>query len=114
MQISLTKFSLILSGVISLGLVAGTGYLLFNFFFMGPEPDAAPVLTSASASILGPKAQKAANALIDPQYKIELNKQKNLQFLESNLFNTFTVTPDDVLLSKSRGREDPFVPYVAP
>jgi hypothetical protein len=114
MQISLEKFSLFLTGVISLGLVAGTGYLLFTIFFNAPSPDPVPVLTYANVGVLGPKIQKAAAVLVDPQQKVELNKQKNLKFLESDLFKSFTVKPEDVLLSESRGREDPFVPYVAP
>ncbi len=114
MQISLTKFSLFIAGAVSIGLLAGTGYLLFNIFFRGPAPSAVPEVSTVSTSILGPKAQKAATVLIDPSFKVELNKQKNLQFLDSALFNSFTVTPDDVNLSESRGREDPFVPYVAP
>lgn len=114
MQISLQKFSLFLTGIVSVGLIGGTGYLLFTIFFTGPEPDPVPVLTAASASILGPKIQRATSVFVDPASKVELNKQKNLQFLTSELFDSFTVTPDDVLLSESRGRADPFVPYVAP
>ena len=114
MQISLEKFSLFLTGITSVGLVIGTGYLFFVIFFEGPTPEVSPVLTVASVGVFGPKLQKATAAIVDPNSKIELNKQKNINFTETPLFNSFTVYPDDILLSRIRGRENPFVPYVAP
>ena len=74
----------------------------------------APVLTVASVGVFGPKLQKAASSIVEPSAKVELNKDKNLQFLDSALYNSFTIRPDAIPLSKSRGRADPFVPYVAP
>lgn len=115
MQISLEKFSLFLTGVASLGLVLGTGYLFFTIFFGGPKPDVLPVLTVSSVGVFGPKLQKATAALVEPTSKIDLDKTKNLQFLNTPLFNSFTKDPDDILISKTRGRENPFVPsYVTP
>lgn len=115
MQISLEKFSVFLAGIASLALVAGTGYLFFTIFFTGPEPDVVPVLTPANVSSFGPKFQQATAAIIDPSSKISLDKKKNFQFTTSALFLSFTEDPDQVLLSKVRGRENPFVPsYVAP
>lgn len=114
MQISLSKFSMFLTGIVSLGLVIGTGYLFFTIFLGGPEPEVAPVLTASHVSTFGPKYQRAAAALVEPKSKISLNKDKNLQFLNSSLYLSFTEKPEVIGLSKSRGRADPFVPYVAP
>ena len=115
MQISLSKFSLALAGIASVGLVLATGYLLFNVFFSGPEPDVIPVLTISNAGVFGPKLQKATAAIVDPVSKISLDKDKNLKFVTSALYLSFTDDPEVVPLSKIRGRENPFVPtYVTP
>ncbi len=115
MQISLSKFSLFLTGVVSLGLVLGTGYLLYTIFFTGPEPDQIPVLTIGTASVFGPKLSRATAALVDPGSKVSLDRDKDLKFLSTPLYLSFTVAPEVVGLSDSRGRADPFVPlYVAP
>jgi hypothetical protein len=115
MQISLSKFSVVLTGIVSAGLVIGAAYLLFTLFFKGPVPDANPVLTLATVGVFGPKYQRASAALVDPANKISLDKNKNLQFLNSELYQSFTESPFVVQLSESRGRADPFVPlYVAP
>lgn len=114
MQISLSKFSMFLAGLVSLGCIMGVGYLLFTIFFTGPVADQAPVLTLANVRDFGPKLQKASAILVDPTSKIALNKNKDLQFLISPLFLSFTENPVQIELSKSRGRPDPFVPYVAP
>jgi hypothetical protein len=115
MQISLTKFSMFLTGVVSIGLVVGTGYLLFTIFFGGPEADVVPTPSLANVSVFGPKMRNAAAALVDPKLKISLDSTKDLAFLSSPLFLSFTEQPDVIGLSKIRGRENPFVPlYVAP
>lgn len=115
MQISLSKFSVFLTGVVSLGLVIGTGYLLYTVFLGGPEPDSSPVPTLASVSVFGPRMRSAALALVDPKSKISLDSAKDLIFLTSPLYLSFTENPDVIGLSKIRGRENPFVPlYVAP
>ncbi len=115
MQISLEKFSMFLTGIISIALVAGTGYLFYIIFFMGPKPDVVPVLTSSNVSNFGPKFQQATAAIVDPSSKISLDKNKNFKFITSPLYLSFTEDPDKVLLSRVRGRENPFTPlYVAP
>lgn len=115
MQISLSKFSLFLTGVTSLGLVIGTGYLLYTIFFGGPEPDIVPIPTLANVSVFGPKMRGAAAALVDPKLKISLDNNKDLTFLLSPLYLSFTENPKVIELSKIRGRENPFVPlYAAP
>ena len=111
MQINLSKFIGGLTGLVSLALVAGFGYLTFTLFFGGDTGVA--TLESTNVSILGPKSQKAAAALLNATSKISL-KKKDLAFTEGALFKSFTDVPDDVPLSDSRGRPDPFVPYVAP
>jgi hypothetical protein len=115
MQISLEKLNIYVTGLVVIGLVIGTLYLFFTIFFNGPKADPVPVLTSSSAGSFGPKLQKAATAIVGPEgAKVELNRQKNLQFLDSALFQSFVDEPVTVPLSKIRGRSDPFVPYVAP
>ena len=115
MQISLSKFSVFLAGLTSFGLVLGTGYLLYTIFFGGPEPDIIPVPTLANVSVFGPKMRGAAAALVDPKLKISLDATKDLTFLTSPLYLSFTEKPDFIELSKIRGRENPFVPlYVTP
>ncbi len=114
MQISLTKFSLFLAGIISIGLVIGSLYFLFTIFFGGPKPDDFPIITVSNIGVFGPRIHKAAAVLVDPDNKVELNKDKNLKFLTSDLYLSFTENPDVIPLSQSRGRPDPFVPYVAP
>ena len=114
MQISLSKFSLFLAGLSSLGLIVGTGYLFFTIFLGGPEPEVIPTLSLTTVGVFGPKYQKASAALVDPVSKISLNKDKNLQFLKSPLYESFTEEPNVISLTKIRGRADPFVPYVAP
>lgn len=115
MQISLSKFSVFLTGIVSVGLVIGTGYLLYTIFLGGPKPDILPIPTLANVGVFGPKMRSAASSLVDPKLKISLNKDKDLTFLTSALFFSFTESPDVIELSKIRGRENPFVPlYAAP
>lgn len=114
MQISLSKFSLFLAGIVSLGLVGATGYLFFTIFFKGPEPEIIPVPSLVNLGIFGPRIRSAAGSFLDPKSKISLDNNKDLKFLTSQLFVSFTEKPDYVDLSKVRGREDPFVPYVTP
>lgn len=113
MQISLEKFSVFLTGIASVGLVLATGYFLYTIFFEGPQPDPSPVLTVASVGVFGPKLQRATAAIVDPGSKIELNKQKNLLFVDSALYASFTEDPEDIMPSKVRGRENPFLPSYA-
>lgn len=111
MQINLSKFIGFLTGVASVALIGGFGYFMYLVFFVGPEPEQIPSLETISVGTFGPKLQKAASAVRDK--KIQLDK-KNISFTESALFKSFTDVPDSVPLSDTRGRDDPFVPYVAP
>lgn len=111
MQISPAKFTGFLTGVLSVALIGGFGYFTYLVFFTGPIPEAIPQLTSVNPASYGPKIQKAAGAVKDK--KILLG-ETNLAFTKTALFNSFTEKPSYVPLSDTRGREDPFVPYVAP
>ena len=113
MQISLPKFVGFMIGVITVGLTAFFGYLMYTLFFTGESVIANPPITTINMTILGPKAQKAAAVLVNATDRIAL-KKKDIAFTESALFKSFTDIPDSVSLSESRGRPDPFVPYVAP
>jgi hypothetical protein len=114
MQISLSKLLVVVTGVVALGMFGATGYLLYVVFFTGPQPDLTASVETVNAGVFGPKLQKAALSITDPAAKISLNKQKDLFFLDSALYKSFVDLPDVVPLSVSRGRPDPFVPYVAP
>lgn len=113
MQISLSKLNAVVTGIIIIGLIGYTGYFLFGIFVRGPKPNPTPVISEASVGVYGSKMQKAASALVNPAQKVNLSK-KDLSFTEKDLFNSFTELPIKVPLTDSRGREDPFVPYVAP
>lgn len=113
MQINVSKFIGGTVGVISLALVFGFGYLAFDLFFGGDTVDV-PTLENVNTNLLGPKMQKAAAALINATDKISLKEDKALSFTKSELYKRFVDMPEDVPLSDSRGRPDPFVPYVAP
>lgn len=113
MQISISKFTGVVTGILSLGVVIAFGYFTFNLFFGGDNVADVPTVTSINLTILGPKAQKAAAVLVNASDKVTL-KKKDIAFTESSLYKSFTETPDSVPLSESRGRPDPFVPYVAP
>ena len=113
MQINLSKLMGIVTGIITILMIGGSGYFLFSVFFDGPQEETSPTLATLNVSIFGPKIQKAAAALVDPQRKISL-KKKDIAFTESALYQSFTDLPEEVPLSDSRGRPDPFVPYVAP
>jgi hypothetical protein len=64
-------------------------------------------------SIFGPKIQQSAQILTGSSQKVSF-KKKDLAFSETQLYKNFTDLPEVVPLSDSRGRADPFVPYVAP
>lgn len=113
MQINISKFMGIVTGVVTLSLVGCLGYLSYTLFFSGEAVEVTPTLANVNVGILGPKMQKSAAALINASDKIAL-KKGDIVFTESNLFKSFTEIPSSVPLSESRGRPDPFVPYVAP
>lgn len=113
MQINPSKFTALIVGIVSLGLTGWVFYFLFGVFFSGAKVDPTAPLSQADVAVLGPKIQKAATILVDPKQKISLTK-KDLAFTDSALFKSFTDLPETVPLSESRGRPDPFAPYVAP
>jgi hypothetical protein len=84
---------------------------MFLIFFTGPKAEAAPSIAAINPAVFGPKIQKAAVTVQGK--KITLSK-KDILFTESPLFKSFTEVPKPVPLSDTRGRPDPFVPYVAP
>jgi hypothetical protein len=57
--------------------------------------------------------QKAGAILVNKSDKIML-KEKDIIFTKGDLFKSFTEIPEGIPMSDSRGRADPFVPYVAP
>jgi hypothetical protein len=83
-------------------------------FFDGEADSPAPTIATLDPSIFGPKVQDVMSALNSPAKKINLDKKKDLIFINSSLYKSFTDMPKDVPLSDSRGRPDPFVPYVTP
>ncbi len=113
MQISISKFTGFVAGAVGILLVLVYGYFAYNILFSGNEVISAPSASTINTSALGPKMQKAASVLVNASDKIAL-KQSDLAFTQSELFKSFTDTPSDVPLSGSRGRPDPFLPYVAP
>lgn len=112
MQISLSKFLGVLMGIVGVLLFLGFGYFCYLLFFDGPVPSPTPSLQSINVGILGPKMQKAAKVLVNASDKIALSKN-DISFTESALFKSFKEIPDNVPMSDSRGRADPFVPYYA-
>lgn len=113
MQISLSKFLGVVTGVVALGILGWYLYFSYNLFFAGEKVEDIPTIQSINVGILGPKAQKAAAALVNASEKIAL-KRKDIGYIDGTLYKSFTDIPDTVPLSDSRGRPDPFIPYVAP
>ena len=113
MQISLSKLVGFLTLVISVGLLGAFGYFSYVVVFDGSSVAAGTSIESVNGAAFGPKMQKAVNALSGGTGKIAL-KKKDLAFTEKDLFKSFTDIPDSVPLSDSRGRPNPFVPYVTP
>jgi len=115
MEISLSKLSAVVTGMVIIGMIGFAGYFIFTVFLNGPTPDSINAkLTTSNMANLGPKYQKAAAILVDSPQKVSLDRKKDLQFLDSKLFQSFTVLPTEVLPTKIRGRENPFAPYVTP
>jgi hypothetical protein len=113
MQISLSKFLGVMTAILGVGMFLWFGYFCYSLFFTGPTVAEVPTLASIDVAILGPKMQKAATVLVNKNDKILL-KKSDILFTESDLFKSFTEVPESVPMSDSRGRADPFVPYVAP
>lgn len=113
MQISLSKFLGVVTGILGIGMFLWFGYFCFNLFLNGPKTNTSVNLESINVSIFGTKIQKAASVLVNASDKILL-KKKDISFTEGDLFKSFTEIPEGVPMTDSRGRADPFVPYVAP
>lgn len=113
MQISLSKFLGIMVGVLALLMLGWYLYFAYDLFFNGEKVEDVPGLQSINIGAFGPKAQKAAAPLVNAADKIAL-KKKDIGFIDSDLFKSFTDIPESVPLSDSRGRPDPFFPYAAP
>ncbi len=113
MQISLSKLSGVVTGVVIIGMVGYMGYFLFVIFFKGPQVDFSPRVSVESVSIFSGELKKAAAVIVSSDAKIALTK-KDLQFTEKDLYKSFIEQPATISLTESRGRADPFVPYVAP
>lgn len=113
MQIDISKFMGIVTGIVAVLLIAVFGYFSYSLFFIGGSPSDTVSVSSINISLLGPKMQKSASALVNATDKISL-KKSDLGFTESDLFKSFTEIQDGIPLSESRGRPNPFVPYAAP
>ena len=113
MDINIVKLEKWIAIGVAVAVTGFAGYLAYVVFFTGEKPNPNPSLESVNTSLFGPKVQKAASALVDNNKKVLL-KKKNLEFANTALYQSFTDLPVDVPLSDSRGRPDPFVPYVAP
>lgn len=113
MQINPSKFMAGITVLLCIAMVGYSFYFLFGLFFLGPKVEDAPTLATVNIAVLGPKVQKAAQAITGSATRVAL-KKKDIAFIESALYKSFTDIPDGVPLSDSRGRPDPFVPYVAP
>lgn len=111
MQISLSKLAAVVTGIIVIGMTGYMLYFLYGIFSSGPQPNLAPVVSTANIGAFGPKMQAAAAAIADPTQKVQLTK-KDLQFVDTDLFKSFTDLPVVVSTTTKRGREDPFLPYV--
>jgi|JI10StandDraft_1071094.scaffolds.fasta_scaffold1058604_2 hypothetical protein len=113
MQISPSKLAGFLTLIASISLVGAFGYFSYKSVFDGASAEVGTSIETVKGGAFGPKMQKAVKALSGGSGKISL-KKKDLAFIEKDLFNSFTDIPDSVPLSDSRGRPNPFVPYVAP
>ena len=113
MQISLSKFLGVITGILGVGMFLWFGYFSYNLFFNGPKTSNSATVDSINVSIFGSKIQKAEAVLVNASDKILLSK-KDISFTEGDLFKSFTEIPDGVSMTDSRGRADPFVPYIAP
>ncbi len=114
MQINLSKFVGVLTGITAVGLLGFFGYFMYLLFFVGPEPEAVPSVEAINPSSFGDKLQKAAVAAKNKNIYLSKTGKINISYTDQPLFNSFTEVPDPVPLTDTRGRDDPFVPYVAP
>ena len=114
MQISISKLFLFISGLFAVALVAASGYIIYLIFFTGIEKNLNPTVSTINIAVYGTKIGATAAALADPSKKISLNLDKDLAFIKSDLYKSFSTPLTEIPLSDSRGRANPFVPYVAP
>lgn len=109
MEISPSKFAAFLSGIISLVLVGGMFYFCYILFFSNSSYVSGGPVTTSDILVFGPK-MRAAVVVADPQQKLSFSSP----YIDTLLFKSFSDKPEVVPLTDSRGRPDPFVPYVAP
>ena len=113
MQISLSKFLGVITGILGVGMFLWFGYFSYNLFFKEESSSETLTIDSINVGILGAKMQKAASVLVNKSDRVLL-KKKDISFTEGDLFKSFTEVPEGVPMTDSRGRADPFVPYIAP
>lgn len=111
MQINLSKFVGLLTGIAAAGAIGFFCYFMYLLFFVGPVPDGVAMNATIDTTIFADNIQKAA--AITKNKNIFLGKT-NITFTDSALFKSFSEVPEPVPLTDTRGRDDPFVPYVAP
>ncbi len=113
MQISPVKFTGFMVAIASVGFFVFFLYVLYLVFFGGPVPVVVNTTKDLNPSTFGAKYKKALSALNDSANKISLGKS-DISFTRENLFKSFVDEPEDVPMTDSRGRDDPFFPYAAP
>ncbi|MEN9881086.1 MAG: hypothetical protein RLZZ308_269 [Candidatus Parcubacteria bacterium] len=116
MDINIQKLEGIVAGVIIAGIIGFTAYLGYVVFFTGEQVNTDPGLSSVNIGIFSgnPKIQRSAQAVADPNQKIQLDSNKSLNFINGVLYKSFSDIPLEVPMSDTRGRPNPFVPYVTP
>lgn len=112
MEIDPKKFAAVVAGITSLGLIAFSGYFLFDVFFGGEKPEAPTSVETVNFGLFGPKVQAASKILVGSS-KVSF-KKKDFAFTESSVYKNLTEPAEVIPMSDSRGRPDPFQPYVAP
>ena len=113
MDINVLKLEKGVALAVCVGVIGFAGYLTYVLFFTGPKPNPNPTITSVNINVFGTKVKTAAKALTDNSQKVLL-KEKDLLFMTTTLYKSFSDLPLDVKPSDSRGRPDPFVPYASP
>jgi hypothetical protein len=114
MEVNFSKLVGGISGIVGILLIGGSMYFMYTIFSEGGNTAPEPTLANLNVSIFNQKIQLVAASITGSGQKISLDKKKDLIFTESKLYKSFTDMPEDVPLSDSRGRPDPFIPYVAP
>ncbi len=109
MQVNNALLKLIATGIIILGVIATPFYFAYTIFFSSTVE-----VGGYNPGLFGPRMQQASQILSAAAASKMSFKQKDLLFTQSPLYKSFVDPPEVIPLSDSRGRPDPFVPYVAP